>query len=107
MPLSWPPQMPNLATCGEGYPRRQIDIRSREMDLHINVADCAGRIDVDDRLVLRTVRGPADAVCAYRCSATDLLNDVSSCYGRKVEMVYAGREIGDRVLSDRRPAANP
>src|SRR6185369_13397889 len=68
------------------------------MDFHIDVVCCRGRVDVNDRLIVRVVYEPADAVCRNRVRHTDYALHIGCAYDRReINSICASKEIGDRV----------
>ena len=86
----------------------QVDVRPGEMDFHSRGSPAvAGRIDINDRLVVRGVDKPADAVRVDGAGSYIPCTMGRARNGRKIEMVRSMREIVDRVEVCRRRNANP
>ena len=78
----------------------QINVCTGQVDFHVQVVRCVGRIDVNDRLVVCAVNEPADAVGIYFTGGVDeALHRVRASDCRQVEVIGIMCEIRDRIES--------
>ena len=90
-------QLTGLAVV-ENIGTTEVDVRARQMDFHIDVVRGRSRIDENDRLVVRIVDVPADAVCADGVGLGDsTLDSGGARYCREVKYIQAVRKIRDRI----------
>ena len=76
----------------------EVDVRAGQVDFHVDVVRRRGRVDVNDRFIMRVVHEPADAVGLDRIGRSDLALDVGQSQNlRKIDVIRVVREIGDRV----------
>ena len=76
----------------------EVDVRAGQMDFHVDVVRRRARIDVQDRLIVRTVDEPADAVCIYSiCLGDGSLNKVRACNCGQVDMIRIVDEVRNRI----------
>ena len=65
-----------MAICGLGVVEDirpgEVDVRAGQVDFHIDVVRRRGRVDVNDRFIVRVVHEPADAVGVDSVGRIDL-----------------------------------